>query len=438
MTLCRAQLSILTDSLGASLSVVYLTEEAEGEGESKLIPIAVYPDRPIDWSTATTELNVPSLSLPFQEYPKLLAERDRVKKPSGIDPQLSALQWPTDNRVSRRQMLMPLVHEGVILGLLVTTREKRAWNAKEQVEIQHIAQTIALGSILDRQRHWLTTQLQHQQQLQAQQQDLLHNLLHQLRNPLTAIRTFGKLLMRRLQPGDKNQEVASSIIRESDRLQELLQTLETAISLEEAEFPTQAIELTLTTPPPGAQISPSLSGERGAEERRANLLLPNVRELLGDCQLMDILHPLLLSAQAIAQERNLTFHSLIPPHLPQIRANPAALREVLSNLIDNALKYTPSGGMVTVRVESDSEIKPHHLTIAIRDTGLGIPPQDLEHLFQRHYRGVQAQGDIPGTGLGLAIAQELIAQMEGKIEVTSPPLGDDRGTEFLVWLRVGS
>ena len=61
------------------------------------------------------------------------------------------------------------------------------------------------------------------QMIQEKQQDLLDSLLHQFRNPLTALRTFGKLLMKRLQPGDKNREVATSIVRESERLQELLQ-----------------------------------------------------------------------------------------------------------------------------------------------------------------------------------------------------------------------
>jgi signal transduction histidine kinase len=89
--------------------------------------------------------------------------------------------------------------------------------------------------------------------------------------------------------------------------------------------------------------------------------------------------------------------------------------------------------------------------IAISDTGPGIPPQDLEHLFERHYRGVQASTAIPGSGLGLAIAKELIEQMQGDIQVFSPAqlvwakqnsestIGNAqdnlaRGTTFIVWL----
>jgi signal transduction histidine kinase len=92
------------------------------------------------------------------------------------------------------------------------------------------------------------------------------------------------------------------------------------------------------------------------------------------------------------------------------------LREVFSNLIDNALKYTPAGGKVTVEVKN---VK-NSVEIVFKDTGYGIPMSDQERIFQRHYRGVQAGGDIPGTGLGLAIAKELITSMGGTIEFISP------------------
>ena len=86
------------------------------------------------------------------------------------------------------------------------------------------------------------------------------------------------------------------------------------------------------------------------------------------------------------------------------------------------------------------------VAVAVSDTGFGITPQDLEHLFERHYRGEKANTEIPGTGLGLAIARDLVRQMQGEIEVFSPlnpewlpsaaaPLyPTDRGTTFVLWL----
>jgi signal transduction histidine kinase len=124
--------------------------------------------------------------------------------------------------------------------------------------------------------------------------------------------------------------------------------------------------------------------------------------------------------------------------LPQVRANPKELREVLSNLIDNALKYTPAGGKIYIQSGLEQD---RMQGIAISDTGMGIPPQDLEHMFERHYRGEKADSEIPGTGLGLAIAKELIEQMQGKIQVFSPAqwhpdsnIGG--GTTVIIWLKM--
>jgi signal transduction histidine kinase len=146
----------------------------------------------------------------------------------------------------------------------------------------------------------------------------------------------------------------------------------------------------------------------------------------------EILEPLVSSGQAIAQDRQITLTSHIPKSLPPVQGNSKALREVFSNLIDNALKYTPEGGRVSI----STQLFPATLEISIADTGCGIPREDREHLFERHYRGVQAQGEIPGTGLGLAIAKELIEQMGGTIKVIGPPSDETHlpGTVFTVSL----
>jgi signal transduction histidine kinase len=450
IALCRAQLRLLAEGLGASLSVIYMTDELEGGGESKLLPVLVYPEtgvnRPQNVGVGNMARSSASLTevmslAPNYPVPKQIAS-DRERSLGMLTANASETlpmtfpnpATPSDNRgegweesatqAQRLQLLLPLVYDGTILGLLVTTRETQPWGAEEQTEIQHIAQTIALAGIIDRRRNWLTVELQQQQAIQLRQRDLLHNLLHQLRNPLMAIRTFGKLLLRRLQPGDPNQTVATSLVRESIRLQELLEHLETAIDI------TLVSEDTVERP----SLQPALTSNSATSE---NLLLPEADWEIGSCHLMDILAPLIITAEAIATERNLNFHAHIPADLPTIRATPTALREVLSNLIDNALKYTPTGGEVHIDVELQPQ-QPPMMQICIRDTGVGIPPEDLNKLFTRHYRGIQAQGTIKGTGLGLAIAKELIDRMQGKIAIASPPPGGDRGTEFTLWLLLAS
>jgi signal transduction histidine kinase len=423
MALCRTQLRLLAEGLGASLSVVYMTEELEGGGESKLLPIVVYPETEIVWSEIMTQIPR-TASLSSSQSPKQLVS-DEDRQVGILAPPKQPERSPDDTQGKRHQILLPLVSEGTILGLLVTTRETQPWNSIEQTEIQHVAQTIALAGILDRRQNWLTLELKQQQQLQLQQQNILHNLLHQLRNPLTAIRTFGKLLIKRLQPGDPHRDFATSIVRESDRLQELLTHLE------------GAIDIPLITPDPvqDNRSNPLLISQESTGNYSANLLLPDAAFRIESCQLTDVLDPLVWSAEAIAQDRNLSFYAHIPRDLPLVQAHPAALREVLSNLIDNALKYTPSGGEVDIDVEL-ADRGQSQVQICIRDTGMGIPPQDLAKLFTRHYRGVQAQGSIAGTGLGLAIAKELVTHMDGKLEVTSPPPGETSGTEFMLWLQL--
>jgi signal transduction histidine kinase len=431
MALCRAQLRLLAEGLGASISVVYMTEELESGGESKLLPVVVYPETEIVWAEILKQMPIGATTVNDDHPSSFCSDRAPRQLPSEEDHQVSTLAPPKlpergaeDTQNKRHQILLPLVSDGTILGLLVTTREVSPWNSAEQTEIQHIAQTISLAGILDRRQQWLTQELKQQQKLQIQQQDMLHNLLHQLRNPLTAIRTFGKLLMKRLQPEDPHRGFASSIVRESDRLQELLTHLESTIDIPlitETEVDSASLQPLL--PSPNQPIS------------NANLLLPDAAFRVESCQLTDVLDPLISSAEAIAQDRNLSFHAHIPRDLPLVQAHPAALREVLSNLIDNALKYTPAGGEVDIDVEL-IEKQDSQLQICIRDTGMGIPPQDLAKLFTRHYRGIQSEGSIAGTGLGLAIAKELVTHMHGRIEVTSPPPGEHKGTEFMLWLQL--
>jgi signal transduction histidine kinase len=110
---------------------------------------------------------------------------------------------------------------------------------------------------------------------------------------------------------------------------------------------------------------------------------------------------------------------------------------VVINLLDNASKYTPVGGRVWVELDDCDD----RVELWITDTGYGIPKDDQNRLFERHYRGVQAQSTIAGTGLGLSIARELMRQMQGEIMVLSPPpidhavRGFPSGTSLQVTLR---
>jgi signal transduction histidine kinase len=428
IALCQEQVSLLTQGLGSSSSVVYLTQELADHpnGEGLLIPVLVYPEGSrLDYSGDLANLSDSGYVLPDQEQ-KLLAPKlgSIPSSPHFADDHTTSLNLEDKYPFGQYQIVLPLVYEGLMLGLLLTAREDRPWNPVEEKEIHRIATTLAIACILDQRQVWLQHQLQQEKALQKEQGDLLDNLLHQFRNPLTAIRTFGKLLLKRLRSNDTNREVAINIINQSDRLQDLLQKFDQVLDLKSRD--TKAMPI----------LGSALTVE-ASPQKTTPLLLPGTGEEPTSCYLKNILVPILASAQVLAQEKTVQLLVDIPNHLPPVKANTKALTEVFSNIIDNAIKYTPVGGKISIQsLQKNTDFQ----GIAISDTGPGIPKEDLERLGERHYRGVQANTDIPGTGLGMAIAKQLIAQMQGEIEVFSPAVEFDRassslpGTSFIVWL----
>ncbi len=453
VALCKSQVAVLNQGLGAALSAVYLTEELVEGAQAKLIPVVVYPETTGFREEDNTDLVLPEEIGKFDTIPRLLGGRPRLLPQTSDNDQegdSTSPNWTENVLRQQRQVVLPLIHEGVVMGLLVTGRDDRPWNEREKATIERIARTLTIAYIMDQRRVWVEQQLTEQAHLQAEQHDRLDDVLHQFRNPLTAVRTFGKLLVKRLLPGDKNREAASSIVRESDRLQELLQEFDACLDMNQGNLG----PLTLKAASVAEGVQQSATNSQPGLTPGGLPLLPSKGLTLESFSVDAVLEPLLVSARAIAQERNLELQAQIPTDLPLVQGNTKALREVLSNLIDNALKYTPSGGQVNIRVgEKRQTAQGEMIAIAVSDTGPGIPPQDLEHLFERHYRGVQATTAIPGSGLGLAIAKELTEQMHGDIEVFSPaqpvlakqnldsaidnaPKHSGIGTTFIIWLLI--
>ncbi|MDX2099296.1 MAG: HAMP domain-containing sensor histidine kinase [Leptolyngbyaceae cyanobacterium bins.59] len=459
ISLCRSQVSLLVQGLGASLSAVYLREERADETEARLVPIVIYPESSAHWQTGADVFQLPNeirsdLSQ-LQLQPKTPRSNRKNFLPAipssrSLQPQSREGQPPqpqAELRLPLEPAVVPLMHGEMVMGLLVTGREDRPWNSREQLQIEEIANTLAAACVMDQRAQWLTQTLHQQRALRDRQHRVLHNLLHQFRNPLTAIRTLAKLILRRLPADDRNREFTSNIVRESDRLQELLSQFDEAIDLDE-QFRMPPVL------PAAVELEPTESTAPNSESALPFLLPPvgnsSVQTALPleSCSIVAILQPLLLSAEAIAQDRGLHLSQALPPTLPTVQANPAALREVFSNLIDNALKYTPSGGCVAIQILMPTRANPaspgsRRVGIVISDNGPGIPSEDQVHLFQRYYRGVQAQTGIAGTGLGLVIARDLITAMQGSIEVLSPANRDlvdlpegGPGTTFVVWLSL--
>ena len=407
-SLCQSQITLLTERLGAVWSIVYLAEDVIEDGETHLFPLSIHPQ-------AEDILELPSIKMSevwqqLQSHPSSQLLSSNLIEYNNRD----RINWQFDSE-QRKQLILPLIHKETFIGLLITGREDREWLQTELKQVEEIARTLAIARFLELQYQWTKEELTVQKNLRRVERDRLDNLIHQLRNPLTALRTFSKLLLKRVLPKDRNYKVAKSLLEQSDRFQQLLEQFEAESSSETvSNSPTLLLEVSDNTKP------------------SSNFLLPSLNPELDSIDLQEIFEPLLNTTSAIAAERNLELNNNLPRSIPKIEGDFSALREIFNNLIDNALKYTPAGGKIVIDLIADRSM----LGIAIKDSGYGIPETDRERIFERHYRGVKAQSDIPGTGLGLAIANELVTKMQGKIELISPNnlARDLPGTTFVVWL----
>ncbi|USR92507.1 ATP-binding protein [Phormidium yuhuli AB48] len=440
MLLCQEQVALLENTLGASPVVVYLAETFLGGNDHKLVPAIAKPDRRVAWDEVSVRgdrQRGPQIQLRSAEPNSLdtvlLSSRGHLLPQEAQDSNPTDEELPLEEEEEDTyQLVMPIMHDNIAVGLLVTARASEPWSEGDRTLVEQIAHTIALACLMEQRQQWTERSYRQQQHLQIQQHHLLHDWLHQFRNPLSALQIFGKLLVKQLPSDDPRRSYADSILRESHRLQDLLLDFRGAIDADPFRLP-QASERgsePSPDPPPAPSSSPS-----------ALPLLPGRQAPQSRLDLKEILDPLLSSASTLAQERHLDLTVYFSDTLPVIQGDRRSLIEAAGNLIDNALKYTPAGGEIAVDVRPS--VQPElgdGVAMTISDSGVGIPPEDQANLFQRRYRGVQAAGEIPGTGLGLAIARDLVRQMGGDIWVTSPPqhpdqqFQSDRGSSFVLWL----
>jgi two-component system NtrC family sensor kinase len=129
-----------------------------------------------------------------------------------------------------------------------------------------------------------------------------------------------------------------------------------------------------------------------------------------------------------AQEKGVVLASNSPADLPMVRANPIRIRQLLDNLVGNAIKYTPAGGKVSVGIEAQD----NQIILEVRDTGPGIPQDEHNRIFEKFYRASNAPEGVSGTGLGLAIVKSIVESYQGRIWVESAP---GQGSSFFVVLH---
>jgi signal transduction histidine kinase len=185
----------------------------------------------------------------------------------------------------------------------------------------------------------------------------------------------------------------------------------------------QSLDETLAQINEMTELVESLLTLARADEGRAPLAVEesDLRDLLGD---------VIETAGMLGEGVGISVTSSLPDHPVRLAVDRQRIREMLLNLVTNAIKYTPTGGTIDVSLaEQDTGV-----SLTVRDTGIGIAPGDLPHIFERFWRADPARsrtGDRPGTGLGLAITKWIAEAHGGAITVQSRP---GRGTTFTVHL----
>jgi signal transduction histidine kinase len=160
-----------------------------------------------------------------------------------------------------------------------------------------------------------------------------------------------------------------------------------------------------------------------ADEGRAPLAVE-------ECDLRELVADVAETAGILGEEAGVTAAHTMPERPVRLAVDRHRVREMLLNLVTNAIKYTPPGGSVVLTLTEDEAV----VTFTVRDTGLGIAAGDLPHIFERFWRADQSRsrtGDRPGVGLGLAIAKWIVEAHGGSITVQSRP---GRGTMFTIRL----
>jgi signal transduction histidine kinase len=139
-----------------------------------------------------------------------------------------------------------------------------------------------------------------------------------------------------------------------------------------------------------------------------------------------IVHEIVETLSPVAANKGLTLQTDIPREMPLVSGDPMLLRQAITNLVDNAIKYTPSGGQVQVKLSADNGA----FQVAVSDSGVGIAPADQAHLFEKFFR-VKQRGStqVKGSGLGLAIVKSIIERHGGRVWMESR-LG--KGSTFFV------
>ncbi len=365
LNLVRQQLNSFESDFGVEHLVVYIAQSSEGDS--------------------------PSLEVVGQ-WP----EAKKVLKPLEADTELRA---PSPNR-----RWYPLQEGSILLGVLRAERFSSSDQWSEQLDrrLQSTAQALAHCLGLELEREKLLNEL-------STQRDQIGLMVHQLRNPLAALGTYAKLLLRKLGPESNHRSLVEGLINEQKQLNKYVSVLD---DLSQLKLPSK-------------------------DDEPSGLLLPPVFSQQKSINLKDLIEPLVERASVTANLENRYWTA--PPDWPLWMQQPRSIdegvvAEIVANLLENAFKYSSKETQIGICFDENK--------ICVWDAGNPIETAYREKIFEKGFRGIK-NTDITGSGLGLALARQLAEKINGNLKLLDKPSDflpslPQVGNAFLLILPKGS
>jgi len=276
-----------------------------------------------------------------------------------------------------------------LADIVTAARRMARGEFHERIRVTSTTEVAHLAEILNQMAASLEETIKNLHKLEQVRKDFVANVSHELRTPLTAIRGYVEALQDGGKDTPEELDRFLDIIRaHADRLNLIITDLLLLSKIEFGQIPLKQEPVALT----------------GLIDRTVGLL------------------------RHLVEHKQHTVVVNIPADLPPILGDEERLGQVFSNLLDNAIKYTPENGTITISAVAGEKF----VEASVVDTGIGIPPQDLPRIFERFYRVDKARSrELGGTGLGLAIVKHLVEGHGGSVSADSRP---SHGTQFRVRL----
>jgi signal transduction histidine kinase len=287
---------------------------------------------------------------------------------------------------------LPLKMGAQIIGVLdILSTDEDDFNADDVPVLQNVANQITIA--LENARTYATEReaAKRLRELDRSKRRFLANMSHELRTPLTNIIGFSRLMLKGIE-GQLPERLRNDTQIIYDNGQHLLGLINDLLDISHIEAGLMALEFK-------------------------------------EVNLAELINSVMATASALVRDKEIELHQDIAPHLPTVQADAARIRQVLLRLLTNAAKFTEQGAITVRSWASDGEV-----LVSISDTGVGIPPEDQERIFQQFEQGSLENGRRPnGAGLGLALSKEFMEMHGGQIRVESET---GQGSTFTLSLPV--